>query len=107
MSDAEQNGDSIEVEVPAITTPTFPVEQTLNNSQAFFQRTIGGGMLLKVVPLITTPRGVLPAHEATVIVFSADGWDRFKRAVAADGDAPPQVETALHIPGGLLNGEGR
>lgn len=105
MSDADANGDSIEVEVPAITSPTFPAEVTLNNSHAFFQRTIDGGMIVKFVPLVPTAHGNMPAHEATCVVFSGEGWERFKRTVQADGVAPPQVETALHIPGGLLNGE--
>jgi hypothetical protein len=103
---AERNGDSIEVEVPAITAPTFPHETTLNNSHTFFQRTVGGGMLLKFVPLVTLPNGQqLPDPHATCVMFSPEGWEQFRRQVAADG-IESRIVTARSFPEGFLRGEG-
>jgi len=105
VSGEESNGDSVEVEVPATTAPTFPHETTLTNSHTFFQRTIGGGMMLKFVPLVVLPDGrTLPDTHAVCVLFSADGWERFKRQAAADGDAPAIV-TARNIEG-FLGGSG-
>jgi hypothetical protein len=105
MPEPDREPETIDVDLPATTAPVFPTEHVLSSSQVFFQRMIGGGMQLKFVAVIMSPRGPLPAPEATVINLTPDGWEVFKRIVAADGVVPPQVETALHIPGGLLNGE--
>lgn len=102
----ELNGDTIEVEIPSVTAPTFPIEHVLNNSHTFFQRTIGGGMDLKFVALVATQHGNMPAPDATVVRFNAESWDRFKRECMADGDKP-RIQTVRHFPGGLLNGEGQ
>lgn len=97
----------VEFEIPAVTSPIMPVEHTLTNSHTFYQRTIDGGMLVKFLPIVMTPSGGVPAPEAYVVTFNADGWERFKREVAADGVKPPAIETARHFPGGLLNGGGQ
>jgi hypothetical protein len=103
---AELNGDTIEVEVPAITAPTFPHETTLNNSHTFFQRMVGGGMTLKFVPIVTLPDGrQIPDPHAISIVFSAEGWEQFKRTVEADGEQS-RIVTARGFPEGFLRGEG-
>jgi hypothetical protein len=103
----EPDAEAVEFEIPAVTAPTMPVEHTLTNSHTFYQRTVGGGMQVKFLPIVMTPSGAVPAPEAYVIVFNPDGWERFKREVAADGVKPPTIETARHFPGGLLNGDGQ
>lgn len=100
----EHEPEQVEVEVPAQTAPTLPVEHFLHYSATFYQRQIGGGMLVKFVPLVATPAGNVPAPEAYCVEFSPEGWDRFKREVAADGARGPVIETARHVPGGFLNG---
>lgn len=90
-------------DIPDVTAPVFPSEHTLNNSAAFFQRAVGGGMLLKFAALVQTPVGFQPAPEAVVVVFNEAGWERFKALVARDGVASP-IETVRTFPGGLLNG---
>lgn len=103
---ADRNGDMVEVEVPAVTAPVFPVEATLTNSHVFFQRTVGGGMLLKFVPLITLPDGrQLPDTHATCVQFNAEGWERFKRTVKVDGVESP-ITVVRDLPGGFLGGGG-
>ena len=92
-----------EFEIPAQTAPVFPIETLLHNSACFFQRTMGGGMHMKVVALIATPNGHVPAPDATVVEFSAAGWDGFKEQVARDG-ARSTIETVRTFPGGMLNG---
>lgn len=102
---ARDDDEPVEFEIPAATAPTFPVEHTLNNSHTFYQRTVGGGMDLKFVALVTLPDGRnIPSPEATVIRFGPEPWERFKREVEADGDKP-RIETVRHFPGGLLNGD--
>lgn len=104
--DAKLNGDSVEVEIPEMTAPVFPTESTLTNSHTFFQRTVGGGMTLKFVPLIALPDGrTLPDTHATCVQFSAEGWERFKRSIAADG-VESRIVTARGFPEGFIRGEG-
>lgn len=108
MNENERSDDEleqVELEIPDVTAPVMPTEHTLNNSHTFYQRTIGGGMLLKFVPLVARGDGsVVPAPEAYVVAFSPEGWERFKREVSLDGVTPPRVETVRTFPGGLLNG---
>lgn len=104
---SEHEPEQAPEQAPDVVAPLFPTEHVLNTSQAFFQRLLGEGMQIKFVAVIVTPRGPLPAPEATVINFTKEGWERFKQAVEADGVLPPAIETAIHIPGGLLNGEPR
>ena len=100
--DATRNGDSIEVEIPPTTAPVFPIERTLNNSKIFFQKMIGGGMLLKIVPLIATPNGNIPHPEAVCVIFGEAGWEQFKREVAADGASPIQIVSVFPKVEGFL-----
>lgn len=90
-------------EIPAATAPVFPLEEVLHNSAHFFQRTIGGGMLLKFCPLVTTPQGSVPALPAVVVEFSPEGWDGFVRDVQA-GERRPHIPTVRHFPEGLNGG---
>lgn len=108
MSDDElrDEAEPVEFEIPATTAPTLPTEHTLNNSATFYQRRVDGGMIVKFVPIVMTPNGAVPAPDAYCVSFSVDGWERFKREVAADGVKPPSIETVRHFPGGLLNGDG-
>lgn len=106
MNEPELNGDSVEIEVPPVTAPTFPTETTLTNSHTFFQRTVGGGMLLKFVPLVTLPNGQsLPDTHSTGVQFSPEGWEQFKRDVEVDGERS-RIVTARTFPEGFLRGEG-
>lgn len=112
MSDEQQlipvpgEDDEVELEIPALTAPVLPVETTFDNAAMLYQRTIGGGMLLKMLPLVATAQGTMPTPHAYVAKFSPEGWERFKREVAADGVKAPAVETARTIPGGLLRANG-
>lgn len=92
-----------EIEVPPLTAPVFPWELLLRNSATFFQRTIGGGMQLKFCPVVIGPDGGHPLPPGVVIEFGAEGWERFKAEVAADGDKP-RIATVRHFPGGPLSG---
>lgn len=101
---ADEDGDQVEIEIPAVTAPTFPIERMIWNSETFYQRDIAGNMIVKLVPLINTQRGNVPHAEALCIVYSPAGWERFQREVAADGVKAPTIETTQHFPGGFLNG---
>jgi hypothetical protein len=102
VSDDEER---IELEIPAVTAPTFPWEVVLHNSATFYQRMVGGGMQLKFCPLLPTPQGHLPVPPGVTIEFNAEAWERFKREVAVDGEKP-RVETFRSFGGGPLNGGG-
>lgn len=104
MNEPERNGDSLEIEVPAVTAPTFPIERVIWNSETFYQRDIAGNMIVKLVPLIATTGGNVPHAEALCFMFSPEGWERFKREVAADGAKAPLIEAMRHFPGGFPNG---
>lgn len=105
-TDIEPEEEAVEFEIPAVTAPVFPYEMVLNDSHTFYQRTIGGGMDVKLVPVVQTPNGRAPALPATVVRFSPEGWERFKREVANDGEKAPNIETVRAFPGGLLHREG-
>lgn len=99
----EREPEEIEVEVPAVTAPTAPWEIVLHNSTTFFQRMVGGGMLLKFLPVVATPEGYVPVPPGVGVEFSAEAWERFKREVEADGERP-RVQVARSFGGGPLNG---
>lgn len=82
------------------TAPIFPAEVVLSMHGNWLQRLPGGGMQVKFAALVMTPAGPRPQLPAYVVEFNADGWERFKRVVAADGDVP-SVELATHLPPGV------
>lgn len=69
--------------------PRLPYELTLNSSWTHFQPRDDDGMVLVFTPGAQTPAGVMFAPPQVRIQFSADGWERFKQTVAADGAASP------------------
>jgi hypothetical protein len=97
--------EEVRFELPAVTAPVFPWEITLNESAAFYQRLIGGGMAVKFVAVAMTPQGWAPLPPGVVIIFTDKAWERFQREVAAGGEKAPVVETATAIPRLHLNGD--
>lgn len=74
----------------------MPVTHQLDNVQ-FGIQTIrdGEGAVQAVVLTFDDP----PRSERTVVPFSADSWENFKRHVAADGNVSP-IAIAKHLNGG-------
>ena len=99
----DPDDEVVELEIPAVTSPTFPWEMVLHNSVTFYQRMVGGGMQLKFCPLAATPQGYAPLPPGFTIEFNPDAWERFKREVEADGEKP-RIETFRSFGGGPLNG---
>ena len=64
--------------------PVLPWEVSLRNAGWFLEASEAGGMVLKLVPLQPLPDGSqVPVGMAVEVAFSADGWERFRRDVAA------------------------
>lgn len=87
------------------TAPIFPWELMLRQSQTFFQRLPSGAMQVKFCPAFKGPNGrAVPMPPGIVVEFGIDAWERFKKAVAADGEAPPEIQTATILPPGVARG---
>lgn len=111
--EAEADGGStLDEEIAEIeqTAPDLPWELTLKNSATYFQKLPGGRMVLKFVPIALTPQGAMMTPPGIEIVFGADGWERFKEEVAADGEKPPEkpvIQTARALPPKMAIPQGR
>lgn len=88
------NGNTPHLEPP----PVLPWEIKLGGSVTHYQQLDGGGMALCFTPAIATPQGNMLTPPQVRIEFGKEGWENFKREVAADG-AKSNIAIARQLPG--------